>query len=176
LLENKALDQFSYTYTDVANKMLRSTKKSIFSILNHNDHFNSRKLDFNQSFSQQGYSESSYHVIWGVNAAHVANDLKFTLSEIYKTLKPGGSIILSETVRARGNQMIQQEFLLNTLEDYWNVKLDKDIRPCHGFMVWQDWVKALEVIGFREVTTIPDMRIVENQYDNCYVALVRGIK
>ena len=90
--------------------------------------------------------ENSFDVIWGVNALHVANDLRFTLNEFYKILKPKGTLIVCETVRPISNKMIQQEILLNTIDDYWNVKVDKDIRPRYGFMEWDDWVKALKII------------------------------
>ncbi len=174
--EKLPLNNFKYIFTDIANKMLRSTKKDLLTITDNLEAFEFKKLDFNQDLKNQGYEPESADVVWGVNAIHVAYDLKFSLQEILKVLKKGGSFIISETVRPRGNRMIQQEFLLNTLSDYWNVKLDKDIRPRHGFMEWKDWVNALTNAGFRDVKTIPDMSIVEEKYDNCYVAIVRGIK
>ena len=156
--------------------MLRETKKSLLKITSKINQFSFIKFDFNKPFKSQGFGNNSIDIIWGVNAIHVALDLRFTLNEIYKTLKPGGSIILSETVRPVGNRMIQQELLLNTIDDYWNVKIDKKIRPRHGFMDWSDWVNALKNIGFSEVQTIPDMKILQEKYDNCYVAIIRGIK
>lgn len=176
LKEGLSLNNFKYIFTDIANKMLRNTKKDLLSITDNLSSFEFKKLDFNSSLESQGYKPESADVIWGVNAIHVAYDLRFSLNEILKTLKKGGSFIISETVRPSGNKMIQQEFLLNTLSDYWNVKLDKDIRPRHGFMEWQDWVNAFINVGFKDVKTIPDMSILEQRYDNCYVAIIRGIK
>lgn len=176
LKDNKSLTNFTYIFTDVANKMLRTTRKDLSLITDKLESFDFKKLNFNNALKEQGYEENSIDVMWGVNAAHVAYDLRFTLSEIYKTLKPGGSLIICETVRPRGNTMIQQEFLLNTLPDYWNVKLDEEIRPRYGFMDWQNWISALKASGFVNVETIPDMSVVEEKYDNCYVAVIRGMK
>ena len=176
LKENAPLNSFNYCFTDVANKMLRSTKKALSTLTEDLSAFTFKKLDFNKNLSEQGYAENSYDVIWGVNAAHVSFDMRFSLNELFKTLKNGGSFIISETVRPIGNLMIQQEFVLNTLDDYWNVKLDEKIRPRHGFMDWNDWVRALKEIGFTNVETIPDMNVLQKEYDNCYVAVVRGIK
>jgi len=176
LKDNLSLNNFTYCFTDIANKMLRTTKRDLLQITDKLSAFKFEKLNFNNSLKEQRFSENSADVIWGVNAAHVAYDLRFSLSEMYKTLKSGGSLIISETVRPSGNKMIQQEFLLNTLPDYWNVKLDKEIRPRHGFMEWQDWITALKSIGFVNVSTIPDMSLLDNKYDNCYVAVIRGIK
>ena len=176
LQKNNSISNFEYIFTDVANKMLRITKKSLLNITQELNCFKFKKLDFNKNLADQGYAENSVDIIWGVNAAHVAIDLRFTLNEFYKTLKPNGSIILAETVRPIGNTMIQQELLLNTLDDYWNVKLDEKIRPRHGFMDWTDWVNALKTMGFSNVETIPDMRILQEQYNNCYIAVIRGKK
>jgi len=176
LESNLPLNNFTYYFTDIANKMLRTSKKGLLKITDNINSFHFTKIDFNKPLNEQGYNEKSIDVIWGVNAAHVAIDLRFTLNEFYKILKPGGSIILTETVRPVGNRMIQQELLLNTLDDYWNVKIEKDIRPRHGFMDWTDWVNALKTIGFKDVKTIPDMNFLQNKYDNCYVAVIRGIK
>ncbi|HOJ62993.1 MAG TPA: methyltransferase [Spirochaetota bacterium] len=176
LQEKLPLNNFKYIFTDIANKMLRTTKKDLLTITEDLNAFDFRKLDFNMDLTSQGYEPESADVVWGVNAIHVAYDLRFSLNEILKTLKKGGSFIIVETVRPVGNKMIQQEFILNTLSDYWNVKLDKDIRPRHGFMEWRDWVNALNNAGFKDVKTIPDMSILEQKYDNCYVAVIRGIK
>lgn len=170
------LKPFKYYFTDIANKLLRSTKKDVESLSDERSNFEYKKMDFNKPIIDQGFEYNSVDIIWGVNAAHVANDLRFTLNEFYKSLKTGGAIILSETVRPVGNLMIQQELLLNTLDDYWNVKLDKDLRPVHGFMEWDNWINALKVIGFENVQTIPDMKYLQSKYDNCYVAVIRGIK
>lgn len=176
IANGKPLDNFSYVFTDIANKMLRCTKKEIQVLTNNPIDIEYKKFDFNVDIADQGYETDSFDVIWGVNAAHVAKDLKSSLKRLYSMLKKGGSLILAETVRAKGNPLVQQEYILNTLDSYWDVQLDDDIRPCYGFMHWKNWIKALELSGFTKVETIPDMNIVENKYDNCYVALIRGIK
>ena len=169
-------NNFEYIFTDIANKMLRYTKKAL-NITDYNlQSFSFRKLDFNVSLAEQGFEENSIDVIWGVNALHVAYNLEWTLKELKKVLKSGGSLIISETVRPIGNRMIQQEFLLNTLPDYYNVKLDPEIRPQAGFMDWKYWINALKFCDFDNVETIPNMTILEKEYDNCYVAVIRGIK
>lgn len=176
LKENLPLNNFEYYFTDIANKMLRLTKRGLKELTDDIDSFIFKKLNFNEDLLSQGYEENSFDIIWGVNAAHVATDLRFTLNQFKKTLKKGGSLIISETVRPVGNTMIQQEFILNTLTDYWNVKLDKEIRPRHGFLEWTDWVNALMAAGFVNVETIPDMKILDEKYDNCYVVVVKGEK
>lgn len=172
---NENLD-FNYYFTDIANKMLRDTKKEVLRAIDNIERFEFQKLDFNKDLKSQGFDENSFDIIWGVNALHVANDLRFTLNEFYKVLKPRGILIICETVRPDGNKMIQQEILLNTIDDYWNVKVDKEIRPCHGFMKWNDWVKALKIVGFFDVKTIPDMVYLQGKYDNCYVSVIVGSK
>lgn len=170
------LNTFKYYFTDVANKLLRSTRRDVECLSDEKNNFEYKKMDFNRPLTDQGFEYNSVDIIWGVNAAHVANDLRFTLNEFHKLLKKGGAIILSETVRPLGNLMIQQELLLNTIDDYWNVKLDKELRPVHGFMGWENWINALKAIGFENVQTVPDMKYLQEKYDNCYVAVIRGVK
>jgi SAM-dependent methyltransferase len=174
--ETGMLKNFRYIFTDIANKMLRTTKKEMLTVTPELEAFEFQKLDFNVELKTQGYDDNSFDVVWGVNAVHVAKDLEFTLKEFLKILKPGGSFIISETVRPEGNLMIQQEFILNTLLDYWDVKLDENYRKSSGFLSWREWKKALESAGFKEVETIPDMSYLETKYDNCYVSVIRGKK
>jgi SAM-dependent methyltransferase len=173
---NNSTVNFKYCFTDIANKMLRSTKKELLKISNNLDAFEFKKLDFNTDLQSQGYEQNSFDVIWGVNAVHVTRDLEFSLKEFLKILKPGGSLIISETVRPEGNKMIQQEFILNTLLDYWNVKLDENYRKSSGFLSWREWKNAFQSAGFKNVETIPDMSILEKKYDNCYVSVISGRK
>lgn len=170
--------KIKYYFTDISNKMLRETKKEVTNLLKDNEfiEIEYRKLDINKPFNIQGFAPSSVDIVWGVNAIHVSYDLRFTLYEILNLLKENGSLIISETVRAEGNKMIQQELILNTLDDYWNIKLDPEIRPRYGFMNWEEWVNALAKANFSEVKTIPDMSYLQSQYDNCYAAVIRGIK
>ena len=176
LADGKAMNDFSYIFTDIANKMLRTAKRDLLTLTDDISSFSFTKLDFNKPLEPQGIAPNSLDVIWGVNAVHVAADMRFTLSELLKALKPGGSLIACETVRPIGNRMIQQEFLLNTLHDYWDVKLDPPVRPRHGFMEWTDWITAFKAIGFSKVETVPDMAYLQTQYDNCYCAVIRGTK
>ena len=175
-IENKSGMDFNYIFTDIANKMLRTTKKEMLTISDNLTGFEFKKLDFNEDLLRQGYEENSFDVVWGVNAIHVAKDLEYTLKQIMKILKPGGVFLISETVRPEGNLMIQQEFILNTLLDYWNVKLDENYRKTSGFLSWREWKKSLESAGFQKVETVPDMATLEKQYDNCYVSVIRGMK
>lgn len=174
--EGKSLKCFTYHFTDVANKMIRNIKKTIESLAGDISNYEFSKFDFNKPLTEVGVEENKYDIIWAVNAIHVAYDLKFTLSELYKVLKPGGVILISETVRPTEGPMIQHEFVINTLDDYWNVKLDDEWRPNYGFIKWKNWIKALEAAGFDVSTTEPDMGIVEKEYNNCYTTVIKGQK
>ncbi len=174
--EGKSLTNFTYHFTDVANKMIRNTRKIIESLTGDISNFEFSKFDFNKPLIEVGVEENKYDIIWAVNAIHVAYDLKFTLSELYKVLKPNGVILISETVRPSEGPMIQHEFVINTLDDYWNVKLDDEWRPNYGFIKWKNWIKALEAAGFDIYTTEPNMNEVEKEFNNCYTTVIKGIK
>ncbi len=174
--EKKPINCFKYHFTDVANKMIRNIKKTLEVMTDDVSVFEFGKFDFNKSIEEVGAVPNTYDIIWAVNAIHVAYDLEYTLKEIYKILKPGGVLLIAETVRPTKGPMIQQEFVINTLDDYWNVKLDADYRPNYGFITWDKWVKALEKAGYDIIETVPDMRTVEKEHDNCYTTVIKGIK
>ncbi len=174
--EKLNMNNFRYYFTDVANKLLRNSKKIVTDIAPECKQIDFKKLDFNKSFEEQAFEPEQADIVWGVNSLHVAYDLEYTLKEILKLLKKGGSIVVAETVRAKGNSMLQQEIMLNTITSYWDVKIDGVIRKDFGFMHWRDWVNALNQAGFVNVKTIPDMALAEEKYDNCYVGIITGQK
>lgn len=174
--EGNSLTSFHYHFTDIANSMLRKIKRPLEELAGSISNYEFSKFDFNKPLHETEMKENRYDIIWAVNAIHVAYDLKFTLSELYKLLKPEGVLLIVETVRPMCCPLVQHEFVINTLDDYTNIKLDESWRPSYGFMRWNNWTKALEAAGFDQVNTVPDMEVVEKQYNNCYTTVIRGIK
>ena len=172
----KDLKSFVYNFTDVTNSMLRKTKKPIEEITGDLSNFEFNKHDFNKSLEELGLDEEQYDIIWAVNAIHVATNLKFTLQQLYRLLKPQGTLLIVETVRPEYCPWVQHEFIINSLDDYGNVELNDEWRPVHGFMRWTNWVKAVEAGGFDIVDTVPNMAEVEKRYNNCYATVIRGQK
>lgn len=172
----KDLKSFHYHFTDVTNSMLRKTKKPLEEITGDLSNFEFSKHDFNKSLEDLGLAEEQYDIIWAVNAIHVATNLKFTLQQLYRLLKPKGTLLIVETVRPIYCPWVQHEFIINSLDDYGNVELNDEWRPVHGFMRWTNWVKAVEAGGFDIVDTVPNMTEVEAKYNNCYATVIRGQK
>lgn len=140
-----------YIFSDVSPVFLRIGNRAIMNITGDDFNYSLKRLDFNKSIIQQGITEDSIDVVYGVNTLHVAKNLADSLRNIYKVIKPGGALILSECLRPDTHYLLCQEIIFNLLENYVNVDLDNDLRPVPGFLDYGHWEKNLEAAGFRNI-------------------------
>ena len=124
-----------YTFTDIspafltpANDMLSVYDDVHFSI-----------LDIEQDPLQNGY-KPIYDVVLACEAIHATSNMDRTLAHCRSLLKPGGKLILVETIRMR----VLLGLLYGTLTDYWQ----SDGRTEGPFMNLQTWEKRLHKSGF----------------------------
>ncbi len=114
-------------------------------------------LDMNRSFEAQGVPPGSVSVVFAVNTLHVAHDLDFTLSEVRRTLEPGGQLVLSECVRPLPRQPIYTEFVFNLTQTFRSPRFNPLYRPYGGFLTPEQWRAAIEAAGFSDVRVLPDI-------------------
>jgi SAM-dependent methyltransferase len=152
LRDNNLLDSMNtILLTDVVPSLLDQGRRNIEQRISDPPHFVQEVLDINKSLGGQGLEEKSFDIIFGVNVLHVARDLAFSLEELYQRLHKGGVLIIAETIRPATNMPMHQEFIFNLLENYHDVELDGETRPCHGFLTRDQWVKNFEKAGFRNI-------------------------
>jgi ubiquinone/menaquinone biosynthesis C-methylase UbiE len=72
------------------------------------------RLDFDQPPEVQGLAAHSFDAIVGVNALHNAANLQASLGFLARLLRPGGALVVSESVHAPGERL-HQEFVFNLL-------------------------------------------------------------
>ena len=107
-----------------------------------------------------------------MNTLHVAHDLAFTLSEIRRTLQPGGKLVLSECVRPFPGVPVYVEFVFNLLEAFRSPILVPPWRPNGGFLTPEQWTGALEAGGFTDVSLFPDIVALRDAYPSLVVAAI----
>ena len=129
-------------------------------------------LDMNRPFEAQGIAPSSVTVVYAVNTLHVAHDLDFTLAEILRTLRPGGSLIISECVRPYPRQPIYAEFIFNLIQTFRSPRLHPVYRPNGGFLTPDQWKAAFESAGFLDTRFIPDIMRIRRQVPDFYVSAI----
>jgi SAM-dependent methyltransferase len=121
---------------------------------------------------EQDVAPGSVSVVYAVNTLHVATDLAFTLGEVYRSLEPGGQLILSECVRPWPADTLYPEFVFNLLETFRSPRLHPDYRPNGGFLTPEQWTGALQAAGFRDVRLLPDISDIREQFPGFYVAAI----
>ena len=80
--------------------------------------------------------------------------------------------MISECVRPFPNQPVYVEFVFNLLQAFRSPVLVPEWRPNGGFLTPEQWTKALEANGFRDVRIVPDISAIRNVYPSFVVAAV----
>ncbi len=102
-----------YTVTDTSASLLVSTRRTHGERAPSNVHLEFRRFDFDLT-DDQGLAPRSFDLVLAVNALHNAADLASTLRNLRSLLRPGGALVLSESLCAVGD-LVHQEFIFNLL-------------------------------------------------------------
>ncbi|KAI4282897.1 MAG: hypothetical protein L6R38_002591 [Xanthoria sp. 2 TBL-2021] len=132
-----------YTFTDVSTAFLTSAKN----MLSDYRDVNYSALDIDQDPLENGY-EPVYDVVLACESIHATASMDRTLAHCRSLLKPGGKLVLVETVRMR----ILLGVLYGTLTDYWQ----SDDRTEGPFMNLQTWQGRLLENGFSGLDLVLD--------------------
>lgn len=140
-----------YIFSDLSLILLRMGKQVITETISNKLSVIEKQLDFNKSLVAQGIEEGSVHIVYGVNALHVAEDLLFSLGQIHKVLAGGGIVVISEFARPSETATLHPEIIFNLLDDFRGVKIDPDLRPTYGFLTPRHWQFLLKKAGFENI-------------------------
>jgi SAM-dependent methyltransferase len=146
-----------YRFTDVAPTFLRRAQRGLRDMA-PGIPYSFGSFDLNRPFEEQGLADAVFDVIVGINVVHVAKDLLETLGNLKRHLAPGGKLILGECLKPDLSKPIYLEFFVQFMASFTDVKTDALLRPSHGFLTPEIWVRALEASGYRDVQNIPDVR------------------
>ncbi|KAM0342042.1 hypothetical protein ACHAPU_009770 [Fusarium lateritium] len=136
----------SYTYTDIssgffpnaAEKFSDFAHKMVFKVLNVED-----------EPADQGFEEGSYDIIVAALVLHATHDLKRTLSNTRKLLKPGGYLVLLELT---GITSVRATFIMGGLEGWWLG--GDDGRRLTPLVTAVEWDSVLQETGFSGAETV----------------------
>ena len=162
----------SYRFTELIPAFLRRGQRALTACYGASGVLSFGRLDMDKPFAAQGVEESSRTFVYAVNALHVARDLAFTLAEIRRSLKPGGTLVLSECVRPYSGHPVYVEFIFNLMESFRAPQLDPRFRPNGGFLTPEQWTAALEAAGFSAVRFFPDLPRLREHVPVFFVAAI----
>jgi SAM-dependent methyltransferase len=112
------------------------------------------QLDIDRRLEHQGFRSGTFDVVVGVNVAHVARDLGYSLLELRGALRPGGCLILGEGSPPNRHDRWRLDVVFAFLRGWWDVAVD-GLRPRPGFMLPSEWARALKACGYGPVSLIP---------------------
>lgn len=104
---------YDYTVTDTSASLLAGTRRTHGERAPANVRLAFRRFDFDLP-DHQGLAPSSFDLVLAVNAVHNAADLPATLRNLRSLLRPGGALVLGESLCATGD-LVHQEFIFNLL-------------------------------------------------------------
>jgi len=156
--DNNLLDSTdTIKLTDVISSMLYIGNQNIIKNIKNPPAYEQRILDINKEFRDQGFQEESFDIIYGVNVLHIAHDLGFSLKNLYNRLNKDGILVIAETTRPVESRALHHEIIFNLLETYYSVKLDPEMRPTHGFLTKDIWIRNFEKAGLRNIDCITEL-------------------
>ncbi|MGW0505696.1 class I SAM-dependent methyltransferase [Micromonospora sp. NPDC003241] len=104
---------YDYTVTDMSASLLVGARRRHSGNTPPHVRLEFRRFDFDLA-DDQGLAPGSHDVVLAVNALHVAADIPSTLRHLRSLVRPGGALVLSESLCATGD-LVHQEFIFNLL-------------------------------------------------------------
>ncbi len=128
------------------------------------------KLDMTKPWAAQGVAPGSFDAVYSVNCFHVAPDLGFVLAEARAALRPGGVVVVSESVKPGANPPPSYvDFVFDFLASFTDVKTDPILRPNHGFLSPSAWRASFAAADFHGVEVLPDVDAVAARFPKFFV-------
>ncbi|MEZ6185719.1 MAG: class I SAM-dependent methyltransferase [Planctomycetota bacterium] len=120
------------------------------------------RLDLDQPLAPQGVAPASVDLIYAVNTLHAVADLPQSLSALHAALRPGGHLVLVESLLTRGPASVGLELVFQLAPGFGEVR--DALRPHGGFLPWAVWERALRAAGFAAPRCVPDPEAASAAY------------
>lgn len=135
----------SYTYTDISSGFFE-TAQQVFYALGNKIIF--KPLDCEKDIVAQGYEEHSYDLVVASLVLHATTDLRRTLRNARRLLKPGGYLVMQEITN---NDVSRTGFMMSATTGWW-LGQDDGRRLSPGVSTLE-WHQLLLECGFSGIDT-----------------------
>lgn len=109
-----------------------------------------KTLDIEKDIVEQGYAEHSYDLVVASLVLHATADLKRTLANTRRLLKPGGYLIIQEV---SNNDVSRVGFLMCALPGWWLGQNDgRKLSPCVSTLEWHKLLLESNFSGVESCT------------------------
>ncbi|MFK7894088.1 MAG: class I SAM-dependent methyltransferase [Granulosicoccus sp.] len=162
----------SYVFTDVSMQFIVGTRNE-FKGQYPSTSCEWRLLNINKDFAKQRIEADSADIVYGVNAAHIAERTVDFLMECKRVLRPGGLVVFSERIRRHEHDMAPREIVLNQ-SSYHRTAAQRhpEYRPAHAYLAREHWLRACELAGYSEFEVWPSVESVAGYFPDQYAVVV----
>lgn len=114
-----------------------------------------KALDLEKDISSQGFTENSYDLVIGSLVFHATKNLRQTMTNVRKLLKPGGFLVMLELL---GDGPIRMAFSMSGLPGWWLGGEDgRSLSPCIGPLQWHSLLRETGFSGADTITPMTDV-------------------
>jgi SAM-dependent methyltransferase len=140
-----------YFYTDISRSLLKQAKKT-FSEFNF---FNFKMFDLTKPPEDQDIPADYYDIVLGVSVLHALPDVISAVNYLYKLIKPGGYLILSEISPPENSIYRFMELTFGLIPSYSDYS-DKKLRPLSPLMRLSSWQQVFDNAGLKSTGYLPE--------------------
>ncbi|NOY17304.1 MAG: SDR family NAD(P)-dependent oxidoreductase [Gammaproteobacteria bacterium] len=139
LLEGRRAE---YVFTDLSNLFLRNAAQrfSAHSFVSY------QLFDAEKDPGIQGLVERDFDIVVAAHALHATKDISNSLSNIYPLVKPGGAMLLVESIQRQR----WKDIVFGMTDGWWHFT-DIDVRPDYPILEMDTWRTVLEKVGFSDI-------------------------
>ncbi|KAI1273287.1 hypothetical protein F5Y07DRAFT_391401 [Xylaria sp. FL0933] len=127
-----------WTFTDISTGWFQNARELLKA---YEPRVEYKRLDIESDVVEQGFDPESYDVVLAVNVLHATKNIKKTLENCRRLLKPGGSLVLGENT----NPNDISSFIFGILPGWW---VAEDGREDGPLLSQAEWDVVLKEAGF----------------------------
>ena len=135
----------SYTYTDISSGFFETAQQVFYAF---SDKMIFKPLDCEKEPVAQGYEENSYDLVVASLVLHATADLRKTLMNVRRLMKPGGNLVMQEITN---NDVSRTGFMMSATTGWWLGQ--DDGRKLSPGVSTLEWHQLLLECGFSGVDT-----------------------
>jgi acyl transferase domain-containing protein/NADPH:quinone reductase-like Zn-dependent oxidoreductase len=139
--------RFDYRFTDVSASFFARASEQFGDIAG----LTFGVLDIEMDPAEQGVEPNSFDLVIASDVLHATRDLRQTLKNTRRLLRPGGLLVFVEFTR----EPAWADLVFGMLDGWWRFA-DHDLRPSHALAAADVWSAVLAEEGFDDVSVIRD--------------------
>eukprot|EP01132_Coremiostelium_polycephalum_P007546 gene7546-9278_t len=135
--------EIEFTFTDISTSFFVEAKQLFDKFNSININIVYRVVDVSKDFQSQDINIGYYDMVVMFLVLHVTSHIETSLQNIYKSLKPGGSLLFVEV----NKNSPFNDLIIGFMDQWWGFK-DYELRPDHCCLDPDTWKLVLKNTGF----------------------------